>query len=331
MFDFTILKDKSINKDAILSLLSEEDIYNYYFPGEVHIGLQSSPFHKDRNPSFSFYKKNSILKWKDYSKGIGGNVFDFVMKLKNCSYDDSLRYIYDDLIKNRNGKYIIKSNISSNITEIKPKIITVDEAPFEFQDILHWKNLNISKDILDMYYTGRADKLFLDGKQFWEYKNNNPVYYYHYPHSGHYKGYKPLEINKRKKWISNTTNEEDIDGYYQCDIKNRNIENLILAKSRKDVMFYRSFDVDAMSIQGEGHYFNPDFIRHLKKYCKNIYSQYDNDEAGVRATLYLWRTYQIPGILIPRRWGEKDPTDLWKVNKPRACEFIKRIKNGLYS
>lgn len=331
MFDFSTVKEVEVTSKLIFSYLTETEIYSYYFPGNFSMGLHRSPFHRDVTPSFSVYTKNRTIRWKDYSKGIGGNVFELVMFIKHCSYEESLQVIYDDLIKNKNVKYITKQDEVQNVQEIKPKIISVEAVEFEFQDILHFQNFNISKDILDMYHTGRANKLFLNGNLHWEYKDHNPCYYYYYPHSAHYKGYKPLEINKRIKWISNTNNDEDIEGYYQCNIKNRNIETLILTKARKDVMFYRSFDIDAMAIQGEGHHFNPDFIRHIKKYCKRIYSQYDNDAAGLRASLNLWRNHQIPPIIIPRRWGNKDATDLWKYNKPKGYEFIKRIKNGYYT
>lgn len=334
MFNFESVTEFALNPQNILERLSEEEIYRMYFPGKFSIGTHHAPYRKDNTSSLSFYIKDKRIKWKDFKPGEGGgDVFDFVCKMQHCDLPEAMDHIYRTMIR---GKLVSKPfvptiNVSKDTESIPADIRVVDE-PMDSQDLLYWMNHNISRDILELYRTGRAKEVYLKGELWSSYRDINPVYYYHYPVSDHLKIYKPKEKNKKRKWLSNTNNDQDIDGYYQCDIKNRCPELLILTKARKEVMFYRSFDLDAMAIQGEGHHFNPDFIRHIKKYCKKIISQYDNDEAGVRSSLHLWRTYRIPGILVPRRWGgAKDPTDLWKVNKPKAQEFLRKIKNGIYS
>ncbi len=336
LIDFNNTTDIVINLENILKIVNEESVYRYYYPGKFYIGLHKSPFRNDRKSSFSIYITRGRIKWRDHSTGERGDCVDLVMKVTGLTQHESLERIYLDLIKNTSVK-------RTRIESITPEIdLSINSKPYadikivnrvsSYQDDLYWLRYNITRDIRDSYYTGVADKVYLNNKLWATYSNHNPIYYYYFPDTDHLKIYRPFE--KNSKWLGNVDNNQDIQGYYQCDIKNREIGLLVLTKSMKDVMFLRSFGIDAMAINGENHEFNADFIRHLRKYCKNIVSLYDNDKAGVLAALKLWRTHHIPAIFIPRRWESKDTTDLWIDNKPKCILFInklKAIRDGIYT
>lgn len=57
--------------------------------GANYVGL--CPFHNDRSPSFSVNRVRGICKC--FSCGEGGNAVNFVMKIRQCSYGEALRYL----------------------------------------------------------------------------------------------------------------------------------------------------------------------------------------------------------------------------------------------
>lgn len=332
--DFNNTNDPTLTLEKLLRYTSQESIYSYYFPGRFYIGLHKSPFRKDKKASFSIYVRRNKIFFKDLSTGERGDCVDLVMLVCSLDHRQALFKIYNDLVRggaNNNEKRITLTTDTIDLSQDTKPIIKVVTRAIEIQDEIYWRRLNINKSIRDLYNAGVADKVFLNEKLIWSYKPSDPIYYYHFPGTDHFKIYRPLR--KFNKWLSNVDNNLDIQGYHQCDIKNKKIKLLILTKSLKDVMFLRSLGLDAMAVHGENHIFNEDFIRHLKKYCDNIISLYDNDAPGVLAAFKLWRVYKIPGWFIPRRYKQKDITDLWLSNKLLTLEFIRKIKlaYGIYT
>ena len=90
-------------------------------------------------------------------------------------------------------------------------------------------------------------------------------------------------------------------------------------------MLLREFGIDAMAIHGENSTYDQDFIRHIKKYCKNIMSLYDWDEAGYKASDKLLEKYQIIPIPKPNYLNCKDLSDCYRENSELTKQFIKTI------
>ena len=138
---------------------------------------------------------------------------------------------------------------------------------------------------------------------------------------------------KKKKWLSNVSNNTDIQGYYQCNIKNTKPNLLILTKSMKECMFFYERGIYAMAINGENHQFNPLFIEHLKRHCKNIISFYDNDDSGIKGALDLKEKYNIDFFHIPKNIcpavNIKDITDMYKFfSKEEAEKIVNKLKEN---
>ena len=76
--------------------------------------------------------------------------------------------------------------------------------------------------------------------------------------------------------------------------------------------------IKSVAIHGENSTFDKDFIRHLKKYCKNIKSLYDWDEAGEAAAEKLFDLYDIDYFTRPYYLNCKDISDCYKENKEDA-------------
>ncbi len=197
-----------------------------------------------------------------------------------------------------------------------------------------WSRLGITENILDAYHVGFATEV-------WLYISNNgsmtdmrwgrstvedPIFFYHFPESGHVKCYRPLTKDKKAKWISTANNDTDIQGLAQCDIEIRKPRLLVLVKSMKEVLFCRQFGIDAIAFHGENHIPTPEQIAYFRKYCGFLISLYDNDFAGIRGGIFLRNTYNIPNYFIPLCYGAKDPTDLY-VKDAKRCLLLIDILN----
>ena len=90
---------KNLTTAEILKRISEYDIFNYYIGSNFKIGTISSPFRKDKNPSFDiFYSPDTIRKmmYKDHGTSESGSCFDLVMRLYGVSFGQSLKIIDND-------------------------------------------------------------------------------------------------------------------------------------------------------------------------------------------------------------------------------------------
>jgi hypothetical protein len=189
----------------------------------------------------------------------------------------------------------------------------------------YWVNrYGICPGILDAYHCGHAKEVWVTppGKATYLWgvsTETNPIFYFHFPRTNHIKCYAPFAKSKKNKWIMNCDNMTDIQGYYQLAIKDNRPKLIIPTKAMKEIMFYRSFHLDAIAIHGENHLFHPDFIRHIKKYSEKQLSIYDNDKAGKHAAWRLRKDTGIPAYFIEEA---KNITDLWEKDKRAVWKYI---------
>lgn len=87
---------KRIDRQTVQRILDTADIVDVVSDfvelkkrGANYVGL--CPFHNDRSPSFSVNRARGICKC--FSCGEGGNPVNFVMKIRQCSFGEALRYL----------------------------------------------------------------------------------------------------------------------------------------------------------------------------------------------------------------------------------------------
>lgn len=77
-------KSLNISKESILSKLSEEEIFNKYFPHKVETGrMFTNPFRKDVHPGCQFYRNGSSgerIIFYDFAKSKAYDCFSIVME-----------------------------------------------------------------------------------------------------------------------------------------------------------------------------------------------------------------------------------------------------------
>ena len=314
---------QNINYKELVESLNDEEIFQRYF-GDFKIGgLFHAPYRRDNNASFSFYvSKSGRLKAKDFASGDNFTAIEYVMKIYNLDFSDAVKKIVADFnLENVD----FKSNIyRDNTPKVrKTKKIHFQPKKFTEKDLQYWKQYNVDYELLRFGNVYSISKLWVE-KEPYLIKDDELAFAYYFPKSNHTKIYLP-ERPKGKRFIGNVNNDEDVQFHWQINPKETQPELLILTKSYKECLFLYSYGIKAVALNGENHFPNKDYIRHLKKYCKVIKSLYDKDEAGDKGCQKLKELYDIDCITLPEECKYKDITDWYSKEKEQVEQFLKTI------
>ena len=248
-------------------------------------------------------QKREGVYWRDWGAKESGDCFDLVQKLYNIGFNDSLKRIYSDILKNKKSVLNVIKRPKNTQEKIKYDVVLY-EQPFTITDINYWKQFNISLEILNLYNVKSIQKVVKKTNDVcfeFYYNHSNPIYCYKYDKDV-YKIYKPFTENKLDKFhFKGTVNT--IEGYDQLPWLG---DLLIITKSLKDVMCLRSFGYNAISLQGEGNPLSPELYNTLSKRFKKIISLYDYDDTGIKGSSILQTSYNIDPIYIDSENGVKD-------------------------
>lgn len=338
----------------ILKKVSEIVLWRYYIGSVFEIGKPfNAPYRSDNNASFALrYDIRGRLMFKDFGRsGMYGDIFNYIQSTRNVTFLESLEIVNEDFglnLINRTNKIVLKQGekvVKRKISEREIQELLKFEKKFketqsqiliqavvrkwEKEDYRYWNNYGITKETLDKYYVYPASKIFKNKNLIYSYTKSNPCYVYYFQKSNHVKCYFPFSQDRSKRFFGNVNNLQDIQGYYQCDIKGGKKEDklLILTKSMKDVMLLREFEIDAVALHGENHKFEADFIRHIKKYYGRIISLYDRDKAGILGAKRLWKEHNIEPFFIQKKWYCKDISDLFMTY---GNEVVREFLLSLY-
>lgn len=332
---------KELNIKHVLELVPESILWRHYLGTDFKLKEPfSAPYRKDKNPSFSIsYDWRGRLMYKDYGRsGVYGDIFNYLQLTLGLSFQDSLQKVNTDfslgLGKPHEGQFgrALKAQDIKELYRFEkifakknPLHYVCDTRVYTDDDYSYWMQYGIIPEILKKYHVYCLNKLFQNGHLVYSHTVQNPGYVYYFPKSKHIKAYFPKSDQMRFR--GNVNNFEDIQGYYQCRVKEQYPnKTLILTKSMKDCMVLHSFGIDAMAIHGEGHFFHKDFIRHVKKYYPRVISLYDADRTGIVGARYLWKDYNIEPYFLPR-WARseqcKDISDMFKeYNEEEVRRFL---------
>lgn len=336
----------------VLKRVSEGSLWRFYlgFDYELKRGFSSPLRIGDDNPSFNIYEdKRGRLMFKDFGgEALHGDIFDYLQKRDSLDLTEALVKVNVDfklgLGKPEQQAYTGSKPLSKRTMDTLEKFedkLAMQTAPtikvwtrdHSEADVLYWLQYGITIATLNYYKVHCLRRIEVNGRLVYTHSDDNPCYSYSFP-SKHIKCYFPKATGEQFRFLGNANNYEDIQGYHQCNVKkDKNNKLLILTKSMKDVMCLRELGYEAMAIHGEGQYFYKDFIRHIKKYYPNIISMYDRDKTGVKGMKYLWTTYGISAVFIPKalaKQGIKDISDMYKaLGREKTEEFLKAF-TGIY-
>jgi DNA primase len=313
-------KKLDLNINAILSKISEYDIFKFYMPN-VNWKINQitfSPFRNEKNPSFIIGNKNGYLSFIDFGDtSKRGDCFQFVKELYSLSsMNDVLKVIDKDfglgISSGKDvGKYkmIVADYIQPEELGKRYSLIQVKTRKFTNEELEYWNQYH--QDISDLRRENvySISKLYLNRKQF---SLKETELRFGYLYDGHWKIYRPFG-DKKTKWVPNNVPITTMDG--KEDIKDCNVA--FINKSKKDYMVMKKILPCCCAVQNEGlGCFSNDNIEYLKQNSKRQILSFDSDITGVQNSQQITRMFNMEYCNVPKhllKEGIKDWADWSKA------------------
>lgn len=303
----------------------QEKIYQYYLPNCSINGRNiSSPFRRDRSPSFNIRKVGKWIKWKDWGTGEEGNCFDLVAKLKGLDtkihFNEVLHTICVDLglthlysanentvkklielnnlsRKNLDVLYNIKDNVKVNI-KFRKKLFNSDELNYwHSQGVL----FNSTLSYLDIYSVKDAyviaDDYVKNIYQYSERKNMDDFleirkffFCFAYKYGDEFvKLYRPYHFDKWKSTVPSNL---------VCTKTLFDNDTLIITKAKKeqahlfDISRFLVDKFDILPLNNETTFVDW-YYHQIKDKYKKIILWLDSDQAGINFMKVLNQKYNL--------------------------------------
>lgn len=317
------------SEEDILSLISEQDIFEFYI-GSLPSKPINSPLRIDKVPSFGLFlsKKYNRILYNDLANGDIGNCFVFVKKLfgftrisdayNKIVVDFNLtQFIFvDNITASNNFKLIKKSKriISKESIDIKIKIRDWNQEDYNYWYIKYGITIKMLKHCMVYpisHYFLNNYTVKVKGIAYAFIENKDGIQTY--------KIYQPFGENK---WINNN-NYSVWELWRQLP---ENGENLIIASSRKDSMVIKSLFnneyIASCALQGENFKPKRSVMTELSKRFKNKFILYDNDKykeknwgkIAAEKLVIEFGDLGFKQLEIPDIYEEKDPSDFREIH-----------------
>lgn len=320
--NFSLNEKPKLNKDLILSLYSEEQIFSFYIGSEIKgKKLFRSKLRKDKNPTCSIYRnKSGSLIYKDFATGQHLNCFAYVMELFRCDYHTAINIIANDF------NIIRDSSITKNRGKIISKDFRIEEKEFskiqvEIQDFSElelkwWLKFGITLEILKKYNVYSCKHVFLNGQLIAKSQQHCPIFgYYGKKYQGEelWKIYFPKR--KEYRFMGNYPSRK-MQGYEQLPNSGK---LCCITKSQKDVMTLYSLGIPACAPNSETVIPSDAIIEDLKKRFTHVVALWDNDYTGISFLNKFKKKHpELVYTWIPRNLGAKDISDFYKEHGRKA-------------
>ncbi len=324
MFDLSRIKDAELTKDNVLKEVHEKTIFEFYFGQEINLeDSYVNPLRKDSNPGCKFFiGRNEKLLFIDFAKRNSVvDCFGFICQKYDCNLYTALKLI------NKDFRLMLGTENEQNFSDLvyeysKPDLDFFEKnkekksellclrRKYENYDLQYWtKDYGISEQTLKKFNVFCVRTVFKNNKAIWRSSKENPIYAYYFPNENKKKIYRPKEPDKKYKFLSSAGISKLYQGFDQLPEKG---DLLIITKSMKDVMVLHEFGYNAIAPNGEGYDIDNEFYDSLCDRFDNIILLYDNDVAGMNATLSLSIKLECCYIQIPKdQFGTKDISDYY--------------------
>lgn len=311
---------------------TQAQITSYYLGVKDIPCIICSPIRRDEKPSMGIYSPNGTeVNFIDFGTGERGSIFTLLRKMWNTSFADTLKKICEDFTKFSSGVSVRKSIPTCRIVGSPDHSRSVDmqckTRGWRDYDIEYWESYGVPLRWLkyaDVYpishkiiikngisYVFGADKYAYAYVEFKEGKTTLKIYQ---PYNK--SGFK--WANKHDKSVISLWTKVPEYG-----------EKICICSSLKDALcLWANTGIPALAIQGEGYSISNTAVSELKRRYKEVYILLDNDEAGVQDALKLSESTGFTNIVLPKKYGEKDISDLYHSLQDK--ERFKNIMLGLF-
>ena len=342
-----------LTKDYILSIVSQEEIMEYYTKIPINDFSLSgnsfcSPLRKDKTPTCNYYysEENNKLRLRDWAGQkrtikYDSDIFDVVGILNKINsrnkqgFNLILNIIAKDFklhkycdnkerLKFNNDLIILKNNLK------KIPIFKIIKRNWNKYDKQYWYDrYYISSKLLEEYYIYPINELYIEGKDgyfnlSYKYTIDNPAYAIY---GGRINGivkwkiYFPIRKTSQPKF---KTNYSFLQGIHQLQLD----EFGIITKSIKDVLCLRNFKIQSFAVASENNIptFKELFLP--KQYFNVLVSLFDYDKTGIRTANILNKEHNIPYLFPFKDYKIKDFSDFVETfGMEKAFLLIKEEKN----
>ena len=302
--------------------MTEFDILSYYFNIQKIPALINSPLRKDNNPSFCFYSPDgNSVNYIDFASKDRGSLLTFLTKYWNCTYNDAIQKIADNMGSKGNfassGKRTL--NIRSNNS------LGCIRREWKDWDKEYWNSYGISRKWLEYAEVYPISNIIIEnGSNKYVFKADKYAYAYieHKEGTTTMKIYQPLNTSGHK-WYS--SHDRSVISLWTKVPKNAKI--LCICSSLKDALcLWANTGIPAIAPQGEGYALSETAIGVLKQRFKKIFILFDNDNAGIKDAEILAESTGFTNIVLPQFDGGKDVSDFYKILNNKILFKEKIIK-----
>ncbi len=322
--------------EAILSRISEYDIFRFYMPhSDWKINrVTYSPFRHENHPSFMIGNKLGYLMFIDYADtSKRGDCFNFVQMLHHLpSTSETLKMIDRDFglglstgVMTGEYKKIISQYKQPEI-EKRYSLIQVKVRKFTQEELHYWAQYH--QDIQDLRDNNiySIKELYLN-KQRFPLADNELRFGYLYE-GQYWKIYRPF-ADKKHKWMPNNVPITAMDGKENI----KDCKTAFINKSKKDFMVMKKIFPCSCAVQNEGlGCFSHENVEYLKANSDRQILSFDADDVGVQNSKQITEMFDFDYTNVPRKYlaeGIKDWADLAKVHGLKAIEDYLKSKNLL--
>lgn len=342
-------KNEILENSDIVAIIG--DYVDLKKSGNSYKGL--CPFHNEKTPSFTVDDKKQLFHC--FGCGEGGDVVSFIMHKEGLSYIDSMKYLaskagikIDDSKSSRENKRLNRLyDINKDIMMYFYKNLLTDKA-----GQIYLKNRGFRSNIVNTFMLGFAKNSWDDLLSYVKEKDyllddienlglikksQNGKYYDKYRnrlifpiinHYGKVIGFGGRSIDSTiPKYLNSPESEVFKKRYnlYGLNIfKKQSNKDIILVEGYMDVIGLNNQGID-QAVASLGTSLTNDQAKLLKRYAKNVFICYDEDNAGIKATDRAIEILLDEGIkpnIISLEKG-LDPDDF--VKKYGRDAFIKKM------
>lgn len=342
-------KNEILENSDIVAIIG--DYVDLKKSGNSYKGL--CPFHNEKTPSFTVDDRKQLFHC--FGCGEGGDVVSFIMHKEGLSYIDSMKYLakkagikLDDTKSSKENKILNRYyDINKDIMMYFYKNLLTDKACQIYlknrgfrSNIVNTFMLGFAKNSWDdlLSYVKKKDYLLDDienlglikksqnGKYYDKYRNRLifPIINYY----GKVIGFGGRSIDSTMPKYLNSPESQVFKKRYNLYglniFKKQSNKDIILVEGYMDVIGLNNQGID-QAVASLGTSLTSDQAKLLKRYAKNVYICYDEDNAGIKATDRAIEILLDEGIkpnIISLEKG-LDPDDF--VKKYGRDAFIKKM------
>lgn len=342
-------KNEILENSDIVAIIG--DYVDLKKSGNSYKGL--CPFHNEKTPSFTVDDRKQLFHC--FGCGEGGDVVSFIMHKEGLSYIDSMKYLakkagikLDDTKSSKENKILNRYyDINKDIMMYFYKNLLTDKACQIYlknrgfrSNIVNTFMLGFAKNSWDdlLNYVKKKDYLLDDienlglikksqnGKYYDKYRNR--LIFPIINHYGKVIGFGGRSIDSTMPKYLNSPESQVFKKRYNLYglniFKKQSNKDIILVEGYMDVIGLNNQGID-QAVASLGTSLTSDQAKLLKRYAKNVYICYDEDNAGIKATDRAIEILLDEGIkpnIISLEKG-LDPDDF--VKKYGRDAFIKKM------